>query len=253
MYRKPIKKAPCDNVMKVLTFVVYGFANLPWRLNAGQSENQRIAIPKPSTRHAPQGFSFSEAHRTLLQLQKIELRTIKLQGGCFETPNCGYQVKTKKHNGPMRSAVPAIGSSLSHRLNTGFFCLQRREMDVEPKIGGKPQKWMVQIMVPNPMNKWTIWGKPTIFGNTQIWNREEMTKSKNAWKMTTSSFLSGSISNPKIPSPIGAKLFFESFNKSLPGQPGHHTIYGQRHTQQRGYKHFETAGLQPAAILKGNS
>ena len=26
-----------------------------------------------------------------------------------------------------------------------------------PKIGGKPPKWMVKIMVPNPMNKWMIW------------------------------------------------------------------------------------------------
>ena len=32
-------------------------------------------------------------------------------------------------------------------------------MGVEPKIGGKTPKWMVNIiMVPNPMNKWMIWG-----------------------------------------------------------------------------------------------
>ena len=36
-----------------------------------------------------------------------------------------------------------------------------------PKIGGRPTKWMVKIMVPNPMNKWMIWGvKPPIFGST---------------------------------------------------------------------------------------
>ena len=33
-------------------------------------------------------------------------------------------------------------------------------MGVEPNIGGfvYPPKWMVKIMVPNPMNKWMIWG-----------------------------------------------------------------------------------------------
>ena len=39
-----------------------------------------------------------------------------------------------------------------------------------PKIGGFPPKWMVKIMVPNPMNKWMIWidlgGFPSIFGLT---------------------------------------------------------------------------------------
>ena len=32
---------------------------------------------------------------------------------------------------------------------------------VFPKIGVKPPKWMVKIMVPNPMNKWMIWGVKT--------------------------------------------------------------------------------------------
>ena len=32
-----------------------------------------------------------------------------------------------------------------------------QNMGVEPKIGGKNPKWMVKIMVPNPMNKWMIW------------------------------------------------------------------------------------------------
>ena len=43
-------------------------------------------------------------------------------------------------------------------------------MGVNPKIGGfYPQKWMVKIMVPNPMNKWMIWGGfPIIFGNTPM-------------------------------------------------------------------------------------
>ena len=37
------------------------------------------------------------------------------------------------------------------------------------KNSGTP-KWMVKIME-NPMNKWMIWGKkPTIFGNTHIWD-----------------------------------------------------------------------------------
>ena len=36
-----------------------------------------------------------------------------------------------------------------------------------PKIGGKNPKWMVKIMVQNPMNKWMIWGVKThIFGST---------------------------------------------------------------------------------------
>ena len=42
-------------------------------------------------------------------------------------------------------------------------------MGVNPKIGGKPPKWMVKIMVPNPMNKRMIWGEnPPIFGNIQM-------------------------------------------------------------------------------------
>ena len=32
-----------------------------------------------------------------------------------------------------------------------------------PKIGGKPPKWMVKIMVPNPMNKWDDLGGFPIF------------------------------------------------------------------------------------------
>ena len=32
-----------------------------------------------------------------------------------------------------------------------------------PKIGGKPPKWMVKIMVPNPMKKWMIWVVVPIF------------------------------------------------------------------------------------------
>ena len=39
-------------------------------------------------------------------------------------------------------------------------------MVVEPKIGGKPPKWMVKIME-NPMNKWMIWGVP-LFLETPI-------------------------------------------------------------------------------------
>ena len=45
-------------------------------------------------------------------------------------------------------------------------------MGVEPKIGGfYPPKWMVKIMVPNPMNKWMIWGnfQPLFLGgNTHM-------------------------------------------------------------------------------------
>ena len=41
------------------------------------------------------------------------------------------------------------------------------EMGVEPKIAGFPPKWMVKMMVPNPMNKWMIWVVfPHIFGST---------------------------------------------------------------------------------------
>ena len=36
------------------------------------------------------------------------------------------------------------------------------DMDVEPKIGGVPSKWMVNIRE-NPMNKWMIWGFSHIF------------------------------------------------------------------------------------------
>ena len=43
------------------------------------------------------------------------------------------------------------------------------EIGCQPKNRGVyPWKWMVKIMVPNPMNKWMIWGFPHIFGNTQM-------------------------------------------------------------------------------------
>ena len=47
-----------------------------------------------------------------------------------------------------------LGSIFSHFFVGGMV------MGVEPKIGGfeTPPKWMVKIMVPNPMNKWMIWG-----------------------------------------------------------------------------------------------
>ena len=39
-----------------------------------------------------------------------------------------------------------------------------------PKIGVKPPKWMVNFMVPNPMNKWMIWGahSPYSWFNTHM-------------------------------------------------------------------------------------
>ena len=36
---------------------------------------------------------------------------------------------------------------------------------VEPKIGGKPPKWMVYFME-NPMKKWMIWGENPLFLET---------------------------------------------------------------------------------------
>ena len=42
------------------------------------------------------------------------------------------------------------------------------QMGVEPKIGGKPPKWMVKIME-NPMNKWMIWGETPLFLETPIY------------------------------------------------------------------------------------
>ena len=42
-----------------------------------------------------------------------------------------------------------------------FGCFQKR---------GGPPKWMVKIMVPNPMNKWMIWGGlPPLFLETPIY------------------------------------------------------------------------------------
>ena len=38
---------------------------------------------------------------------------------------------------------------------------------VFPKIRGTP-KWMVKIMLPNPMNKWMIWGYPYFWFNTHF-------------------------------------------------------------------------------------
>ena len=56
---------------------------------------------------------------------------------------------------------------------------------VFPKIGGGilPPKWMVKIMVPNPMNKWMIWGvfkNPyIIFGNTHHDKPDDSGKKKS--------------------------------------------------------------------------
>ena len=45
---------------------------------------------------------------------------------------------------------------------------QRGEKWMFPKIGGKPPKWMVKIMVPNPIKIDYLGGFPIIFGNTLI-------------------------------------------------------------------------------------
>ena len=49
-----------------------------------------------------------------------------------------------------------FGSKLEDEVSTSIY------LGVEPKIGGKPPKWMVKIME-NPMNKWMIWGVFPIF------------------------------------------------------------------------------------------
>ena len=41
-------------------------------------------------------------------------------------------------------------------------------MGVEPKIGGKPPKWMVYNIRENPIEMDDLGGKPTIFGNIHI-------------------------------------------------------------------------------------
>ena len=43
-------------------------------------------------------------------------------------------------------------------LSSIFALMKHFNIWVFPKIGGKPPKWMVKIMVPNPVNKWMIWG-----------------------------------------------------------------------------------------------
>ena len=43
-------------------------------------------------------------------------------------------------------------------------------MGVEPKIGGKPPKWMVKIME-NPIKMDDLW-VPSIFGNTHIYFKQ---------------------------------------------------------------------------------
>ena len=40
-------------------------------------------------------------------------------------------------------------------------------LGVEPKIGGKPPKWMVKI-IENPIKMDDLGGKPPIFGNTHL-------------------------------------------------------------------------------------
>ena len=44
------------------------------------------------------------------------------------------------------------------------------DMGVNPKIKGRPRKWMVKIMVPNPIKNGCFGGLNTpIFGSTPIW------------------------------------------------------------------------------------
>ena len=51
-----------------------------------------------------------------------------------------------------------VGESQNDQVLKCVFNQYIMYMGVEPKIGGKNPKWMVKIMVPNPMNKWMIWG-----------------------------------------------------------------------------------------------
>ena len=52
------------------------------------------------------------------------------------------------------SGIKKYRSALNKLLGSVGF---NRILGVEPKIGGKPPKWMVKIKE-NPMNKWMIWG-----------------------------------------------------------------------------------------------
>ena len=46
------------------------------------------------------------------------------------------------------------------------------DMGVEPKIGGfYPPKWMVKIMVPNPIKIRMIWGEKPLFLETPIFSK----------------------------------------------------------------------------------
>ena len=43
------------------------------------------------------------------------------------------------------------------KTDTSILGIHGKHMDVSKNSGGPP-KWMVKTMVPNPMNKWMIWG-----------------------------------------------------------------------------------------------
>ena len=86
--------------------------------------------------------------------------------------------------------VSFIDYTVNHRLSQGgedgkpkndllrFFV----EMGVNPKIWVLPPKWMVKIMVPNPMNKWMIWGETPLFLETSKWRYIDPTLGGSASK-----------------------------------------------------------------------
>ena len=106
-------------------------------------------------------------------------------------------------------------------------------MDVEPKIGGKPPKWMLKIMVPNPIFEWMIWGVFPLF------------LVQHPYLSSDSEILTSSTEVDGVQDPIGYKLtmaswriveffFFKGRNMKEPKQ--HLFCFGvcflQRETEQ---------------------
>ena len=77
----------------------------------------------------------------------------------------GFSFFSWRFEGWFQSWVRGWGHDITLRSDRLMENPRDPDMGVEPKIGmgPNPPKWMVKIMVPNPMNKWMIWGAHPYF------------------------------------------------------------------------------------------
>ena len=103
----------------------------------------------------------------LWRLCDTEIFSLGSCGDLLVSKGKGFQGMTKSTQVPIPNNPWVWSTVIVTNSRTGIQ-LDDLYMGVNPKIGGFPPKWMVKIMVPNPMNKWMIWGFTPIFGNTHI-------------------------------------------------------------------------------------